>query len=198
MSHQGPWHLVDKTVISPLHGNSEVTPDDSISQVDSGHSKASSSSSRRRKEAKVKAAIASLQARQLAERVRRDNEICEQEFQEEMAQRELEWKLECRKRELDLLRKKREDEIAIISAQNQAEVAQLEHQILDQPIEGKLYETGKVSTSLPYLNGYLVPSPKEFADISSCTKVTPGISDGYIFQEHSRSAEDTPLYICTV
>ena len=77
-------------------------------------------------------------------------------------------------------------------------MAQLEHQILDQPIEdGKVSETGKVSTSLPSLpslNRYLVPSPKEFADISSCTKVTPGISDGYVFQEHSRSAEYTPLY----
>lgn len=99
MSHQGPWHLVEETVISPLHGNSEVNPDDSISQVDSGHSKASSSSSRRRREAKVKAAVASLQARQLAERVKRGNKIREQEFQEEMAQREL----ECRKRELNLL-----------------------------------------------------------------------------------------------
>ena len=39
-----------------------------------------------------------------------------------------------------------------------------------------------------------MPSPKEFADISSCTIVTPGISDGYVFQEHSRSAEYTPLY----
>ena len=48
--------------------------------------------------------------------------------------------------------KKREHEIAIISAQNQAEVAQLEHQILDKPIEGKVYETGKVSTSLPFFN----------------------------------------------
>ena len=71
-----------------------------------------------------------------------------------MAQREFEWKLECRKRELDLLGKKIEGEIAIISAQNQAEVAQLEHQILDQPILGKVYETGKVSTSLPSLNRY--------------------------------------------
>ena len=61
----------------------------------------------------LKAAVASLQARELAERVRRDNEISEREFQEEMAQRELEWKLECRKRELDLLRKKREDEICL-------------------------------------------------------------------------------------
>ena len=117
---------MDKTVISPLHGSSEVTPGDSISQADSGHSKASSSSSRRRRKAKVKAAVASLQASQFAERVKRDNEIREQDFHEEMAQRELEWKLECRKRELDLLRKKREDEIAI-SAQNQAEVAELEH-----------------------------------------------------------------------
>jgi len=39
---------------------------------------------------------------------------------------------ERRKQELDLLRKKREDEMAVISAQNQAEVAQLEHEILGQ------------------------------------------------------------------
>lgn len=72
-------------------------------------------------------------------------------------------------------------------------MAQLEHQILDQPTEGKVYETGKVSTSSPSLNRYLVPSPKKFAVVSSSTEVTPGISDGYVFQEHSRSAEYTPL-----
>ena len=47
-----------------------------------------------------------------------------------MVQKELEWKLECRKWELELLQMKREDEIAVISAQNQAEVAQLKHEIL--------------------------------------------------------------------
>ena len=84
--------------------------------------------------------------------------------------------------------------LLLFLTKNQAEVAQLKHQILNKPIEGKVYETCKVSTSLPFLNRYLVPCPKEFADISSCTKVTPGISDGYVFQEHSRSAEYTPLY----
>lgn len=122
----------------------EREPVYSVSQVDSGHSKAlsltssSSSSSKRRRDAEIKASIASLQAKQLAERVKRDNEVREQEFQEEMAQRELDWKLECRKRELDLLRKKREDEMAVISAQNQAEVANLKHEILGQEFnEGK-------------------------------------------------------------
>ena len=111
MSSQESWHLVDECVISPLHSSLEVTPEDSVrvSQVDSGRSRAlsssttSSSSSKRRRDAKIKAAIENLQAKQLAERVKRDNEVREQEFQEEMAQKELEWKLECRKRELDLL-----------------------------------------------------------------------------------------------
>jgi len=112
MSNQESWHLVDECVISPLHSSLEVTPEDSVSrvsQVDTGHPKAlsssttSSSSSKRRRDAKIKAAIASLQAKQLAERVKRDNEVREEEFQEEMVQKELEWKLECRKRELELL-----------------------------------------------------------------------------------------------
>ena len=72
-----------------------------------GTSSSSSSLSKRRREAKIKAAISSLQAKQLAERVNRDNQLRELELREEMAQRELEWQLECRKRELDLLRKKR-------------------------------------------------------------------------------------------
>ena len=94
MSSRESWHLVDECVISPLHGSLEVTPEDSVSrvsQVDSGHSRAlsssttSSSSSKTRRDAKIKAAIASLQAKQLAERVKRDNEVREREFQEEMA-----------------------------------------------------------------------------------------------------------------
>jgi len=36
----------------------------------------------------MKAAIASLQAKQLAERVKRDNEVREEEFRGEMAQKE--------------------------------------------------------------------------------------------------------------
>ena len=96
MSSQESWHLVDECVISPLHSSLEVTPEDSVSrvsQVDSGRSRAlsssttSSSSSKRRRDAKIKAAIANLQAKQLAERVKRDNEVREQEFQEEMAQK---------------------------------------------------------------------------------------------------------------
>jgi len=55
------------------------------------------SSSKRRRDAKIKTAIANLQAKQLAERVKRYNEVCKEEFQEEMVQKELEWKLECRK-----------------------------------------------------------------------------------------------------
>ena len=84
-------------MISPLHSSLEVTPEDSVSrvsQVDSGRSRAlssstsSSSSSKRRRDAKIKAAIANLQAKQLAEQVKRGNEVREQEFQEEMAQKE--------------------------------------------------------------------------------------------------------------
>ena len=85
----------------------------------------------------------------------------EEEFREEMAQKELELKLERRKRELDLLRKKREDEMAVISARNQAEVAQLEHEILGQEaIEGKDNndQISKVSKTSPSLKHYLVPS----------------------------------------
>ena len=96
--------------------------------------------------------------------------MLEREFQEEMAQKELEWKLECRKRELDLLRKKREDEMAVISAQNQAEVAQLEHEILGQESsEGKASndEISKVSKSSPSLKHYLVPSPKVITEVES-------------------------------
>ena len=201
MSNQESWHLVDECVISPLHSSLEVTPEDSVSrvsQVDSGHSRAlssssfSSSSSKRRRDAKIKAAIASLQAKHLAERVRRDNEVREQEFQEEMAQRELEWKLECRKRELELLRRKREDEMAVISAQNQAEVAHLEHEILGQESnEGNASndEISKVSKSSPSLKHYVVPSPKAITEVESkdspCTEVKPGITTGYVFQEES-------------
>jgi len=50
----------------------------------------------------MKAAIASLQAKQPADRVKRDFEVREEELREEMAQKELELKLGRRKRELDL------------------------------------------------------------------------------------------------
>ncbi|PFX32141.1 Adenosine receptor A2b [Stylophora pistillata] len=142
----------------------------------------------RRRDVKIKASIASLQAKQLAERVKRDNEVREQEFQEEMVQRELEWKLECRKRELDQLRRKREDEMAVISAQSQAEVARLEHEILGQEFnEGKACndEIFKVSKSSPSLKHYVVPSPKATSEVerkdSPCTEVKPGITKGYVF-----------------
>lgn len=198
MSNQESWHL-DECVISPLHSSFEVTLEDSVSrvsQVDSGHSRAlsssttSSSSSKGRRDAKIKAVIASLQVKQLAERVKRDNEVCQQEFQEEMVQKELEWKLECRKGELELLRWKREDEMALISAQNQAEVAQLEHEILGQESnEGKASndEISEVSNSSPSLKHYVVPSPKAITEVESkdspCTEVKPGIIKEYVFQD---------------
>ena len=75
-SNQESWHLVNECVISPLHSSLEVTSEDAvsrISQVDSGHLKALShsifsfSSSKRRRDAKIKASMASLQAKKLAE-----------------------------------------------------------------------------------------------------------------------------------
>ena len=85
MSSQELWHLVDKCVILLLHRNLEVIPEYSVSrvsQVDSGHSKALSSStsslsSSNRRDAKIKVATASLQAKQQAERVKRGNEVHE-------------------------------------------------------------------------------------------------------------------------
>ena len=85
MRSQELWHLVDKWVILLLHRNLEVTPkylERRVSQVVSGHSKALSSStsslsSSNRKDAKIKVATASLQAKQQAERVKRGNEVHE-------------------------------------------------------------------------------------------------------------------------
>ena len=94
MSSQESWHLVNECMLSLLHSSLEVTPEDSVSrvsQVDSGHlialssSTTLSSSSKRRRDAKLKLAIASLQAKQLAERVKRDNKVREWEFQEQIA-----------------------------------------------------------------------------------------------------------------
>ena len=86
MNSQKPWHLVNESVLLPLHRSFEVSPEDSVSnasQVNSGHSgtsSSSSSSSKRRREAKFKAAISSLQAKQLAGRVNRDNQVRELEL----------------------------------------------------------------------------------------------------------------------
>ena len=191
------WHLVDEYVLSPLHTEAEVTPQDSVSQIGSVKSKSSSTSSKRSlQEAKRKAAVATLQAKQLAQQAKRDNEVREQELLEVIVQKELELKLELRKRELELLRKKRENEEAVISAQNQAEIAQLEYEILGQEsIDGKRNkvqssEIGKVSNiDTPSLKPYLVPSPKESTgtgskdDISSsCADVSPVATLGYVSQ----------------
>ena len=100
MDKQEGFHFVDEQAISPLH-RSLIQPEDSVSQTGLN---SSSSSSRRRKDARIKAASRSLQAKQLKERIKKENEAREKEFREEMAQRELELKLEYRKRELDLLR----------------------------------------------------------------------------------------------
>ena len=180
------WHLVDEYVLSPLHSEAEVTPQDSVSQIGSEKSKSSSTSSKRSLEgAKRKAAVATLQAKQLAQQAKRDNEVREQELLEVIAQKELELKLELRKRELELLRKKRENEEAVISVQNQAEIAQLEHEILGQEsIDGKRNkvqssEIGKVSNiDTPSLKSYLVPSPKESTGTGSKDNISSSRADG--------------------
>ena len=189
------WHLVDEYVLLPLHSEAEVTPEDSVSQIGSVNSKSSSTSSKRCfQEAKRKAAVATLQAKQLAQQAKRDNEVREQELLELIAQKELELKLE-------LLRKKRENEEAVISAQNQSEIAQLEHEILGQEsIDGKRNkvqssEVGKVSnTDTPSLKPYLVPSPKESTGTgskdnisSSRADVSPVVTLGYVPQNPERA-----------
>ena len=86
--------------------------------------------------------------------------------------------------------RKKEDEMAVISVQNQAEVAQIEHEILGQESnEGKASndEISKVSKSLPSLKHYVVPSPKKINEVESkdspCTEVKPGIIKEYVFQD---------------
>ena len=165
-------------------------------------SKSSSTSSKRSlQEAKRKAAVATLQAKQLAQQAKRDNEVREQELLEVIAQKELELKLELRKRELELLRKKTENEEGVISAQNQAEIAKLEHEILGQEsIDGKRNkvqssEIGNVSNiDTPSLKPYLVPSPKESTGTgskdnisSSRADVSPVVTLGYVSQNPERA-----------
>ena len=78
------FHFVDEPqVISPLH-NSIIRPEDLMSQAGSNSSSSSSSSSMRRTDAHIKAAITSLEARQLKEWIRRENEACKKEFKEEL------------------------------------------------------------------------------------------------------------------
>ena len=196
------WHLVDEYVLSPLHSEAEVTPQDSVSQISSVKSKSSSTSSKRSlQEAQRKAAVATLQAKQLAQQAKRDNEVREQELLEVIAQKELELKLGLRKCELELLRKKRENEEAVISAQTQAEIAQLKHKILGrESIDGKRNkvqssEIGKVSNiDTPSLKPYLVPSPKESTGTrskdnisSSRADVSPVVTLGYVSQNPERA-----------
>ena len=62
----------------------------------------------------------------------------------------------------------------MISAQNQAEVAQLEHEILGQESsEGKASndEISKVSKSSPSLKHYVVPSPKVVTEVAILKKI---------------------------
>ena len=101
-------------------------------------SSSKSISSKRKREVRIKAAVPNLQAKQLAEQVKREKEVREQEFRDDMAQRELELKLEYRKREFEIIWKKRESEKAVIAAQNEAELAQLEHKNLKLGVQKKL------------------------------------------------------------
>ena len=83
----------------------------------------------------------------------------------------------------DLLRKKREDEMAVISAKDQAEVAQLESEMLGQEYnEGRDNEADKVSKPSSFSKHYLVPTPKETTEVES-KDFKPGISQGYVSQE---------------
>lgn len=70
MDKQEGFHAVDEQVISPLH-SCLIQPEESVSQTGSN---SSSSLSRRRKDAQIKAAIANLQAKQLKKRKKRENE----------------------------------------------------------------------------------------------------------------------------
>ena len=76
-------------MIFPLRNSPGISPEDSISQVpsqnDSVKSKSSSTSSKRKREARIKAAVANLQAKQLAEQVKRENQVREEEFRKETA-----------------------------------------------------------------------------------------------------------------
>ena len=201
MSLKSTWHSVDECVISPLRNSPEISPEDSISQVpsqnDSFKSKSSSTSSKRKREARIKAAVANLQAKQLAEQVKRENQVREEEFREETAQMELELKLEYRKREFELLRKKRESEKAVISAQNEAELAQLEHEIIGQEVTERNAEknqNSKVSETITSLKPYLMNTDAESKDHFSnpCTELKPGMTSGYISQE-LKTSDHTPL-----
>ena len=193
------WHLVDECVISPLRNSPEVSPEDSVNKVSSQNdSVRSKSSSKRKRKAKMKAAVANPQAKQLAEQVKQENEVCEKEFCEEMAQRELELKLEYRKWKLKLLQKKRESKKAIISAQNEAELAQLEHEIIGQDV-GVKKQDSKVSETVTSLKHCLVPSPNTNTDAESkdkfskpCTVLNSGMTSGYVSREH-KTSEHTSL-----
>ena len=187
MSLKSTWHLVDEFVIFPLRNSPEVSPKDLISQVSSQNdSVRSKSSSKRKREAKMKTAVANLKAKQLVEQVKRENEVRDEEFREEMAQRELELKLEYRKREVELLRKKRESKKAINSAQNEAEIAQLEHELIGQEVVEKKQDS-KVSETVTSLKRCLVTSPNANTDAESVDKfsnhrtvLNSGMTSGYV------------------
>ena len=188
-------------MISPLQNSPEISPKESISQVpsqnDSVKSKSSSIWPKRKRVARIKAAVANLQAKQLAEQVKRENQVREEEFREETAQKELQLKLEYQKREFELLRKKRESDKAVIAAQNEAELAQLEHEIIGQEVtEGNAEknQNSKVSETITSLKPYLMNTDAESKDHFSnpCTELKPGITSGYVSQE-LKTSDHTPL-----
>lgn len=119
-----------------------------------------------------------------------ENEVREEEFREEMAQRELELKLECLKREFELFRKKRKSGKKVISSQNEAKLAQLEHEIIGQEVTKRNVEKNQnsmVSEKITPLKHNLVPGPNVNTDAESkdhfsnpCTELKPGMTSGYL------------------
>ncbi|PFX20145.1 hypothetical protein AWC38_SpisGene15396 [Stylophora pistillata] len=176
----------------------EVNPEDSlgrVSQVDCGHSKAlsrssfSSSSSKRRRDAKIRASIASLQAKQLAENELRETvKYVNRNFKKKWLKENWNGNLNVEKENSTYY--VGNEKISVLSAQNQAEVAHLEHEILGQEFnEGKASndEIFKVSKSSPSLKHYVVPSPKATSEVerkdSPSTEVKPGITKEHVFRE---------------
>ena len=100
-------------------------------------------------------------------------------------------------------KKKRESEKAVISAQNEAELAQLEHEIIGKEVTERNAEKNqdnKVSETVISLKHlYLVPSPNVNTDAESkdhfsnpCTELNPGMTSGYVSQEF-KTSDHIPL-----
>ena len=102
--------------------------------------------------------------------------------------------------DLELLRKKRESEKAIISAQNEAELAQLEDEIIGQEVVEKKQDS-KVSETVTSLKHCLVPGPNANTDAESMDKFSnprtvlySGMTSGYVSREHETSEHTSLQY----